>query len=354
MPDPAPAPLSLAITTGEPAGIGPDITIGALLQLGGGANDMGHGAYRFHVIGDARLLARRAEALGVAHAWQRRLADGDVVVEDIALDVACEPGRLDARNGRYVLALLDAAVDGLRDGRHAAMITAPVQKSTINDAGVPFTGHTEYLAERAGVPRVVMMLAGPQPAHDNAMLRVALATTHLPLRAVPDALTIPMLHDTLRIVDHDLRRHFGIARPRILVTGLNPHAGESGHMGREEIDVIEPALALACDADIDARGPYPADTLFQPRHLRDADCVLAMYHDQGLAPLKYGTFGHGVNVTLGLPFIRTSVDHGTALDLAATGRAEHGSMLEAIRCAITMAGHASGRHGNGASANGRH
>jgi 4-hydroxythreonine-4-phosphate dehydrogenase len=227
------------------------------------------------------------------------------------------------------------------------MITAPVQKSTINDAGVPFTGHTEYLAERAAVPRVVMMLAGPQPAHDNAMLRVALATTHLPLRAVPDALDIPMLVETLTIIDTDLRRHFGIARPRILVTGLNPHAGESGHMGREEIDVIGPALSLACDAGIDARGPYPADTLFQPRHLRDADCVLAMYHDQGLAPLKYGTFGHGVNITLGLPFIRTSVDHGTALDLAGSGRAEHGSMIEAIRSAITMAGHANGRHHDG-------
>jgi len=360
MPDPASltATPALAITTGEPAGIGPDITIGALLQLAGnghGAGSGNGGSFRFHVLGDARLLMARAEALGVAHAWQRRLAEGHVVVEDIALGVACEPGHLDARNGRYVLALLDAAIDGLRDGRYAAMITAPVQKSTINDAGVPFTGHTEYLAEQAGVPRVVMMLAGPQPAHDNAMLRVALATTHLPLRAVPDALTVPMLIDTLRIVDHDLRRHFGIARPRILVTGLNPHAGESGHMGREEIDVIVPALQLAADADIDARGPYPADTLFQPRHLRDADCVLAMYHDQGLAPLKYGTFGHGVNVTLGLPFIRTSVDHGTALDLAGSGRAEHGSMIEAIRCAINMAGHASGRHGNGASAgSGRH
>jgi len=364
MPDPA--PLDLAITTGEPAGIGPDITIGALLQLaaihGGNVGNVGNGEhdgrFRFHVIGDARLLDRRAAALGVGHAWARRIADGDVVVEDIALGVACEPGRLDARNGRYVLALLDAAIDGLQAGRYAAMITAPVQKSTINDAGVPFTGHTEYLADRAGVPRVVMMLAGPQPAHDNAMLRVALATTHLPLRAVPDALDIPMLVDTLRIVDADLRRNFGIARPRILVTGLNPHAGESGHMGREEIDIIAPALEAARDADIDARGPYPADTLFQPRHLRDADCVLAMYHDQGLAPLKYGTFGHGVNITLGLPFIRTSVDHGTALDLAGTGRAEHGSMIEAIRCAITMAEHATGRHKNGRNgsgiANGRH
>ena len=342
MPDPA--PLDLAITTGEPAGIGPDITIGALLQLVANhrGNDEHRNGFRFHVIGDARLLDQRAASLGVAHAWARRIADGDVVVQDVALGVASEPGRLDARNGRYVLALLDTAVAGLRTGRYAAMITGPVQKSTINDAGVP---------------RVVMMLAGPQPAHDNAMLRVALATTHLPLRAVPDALTIPMLVETLTIIDADLRRNFGIARPRILVTGLNPHAGESGHMGREEIDIISPALELARDADIDARGPYPADTLFQPRHLSEADCVLAMYHDQGLAPLKYGTFGHGVNITLGLPFIRTSVDHGTALDLAGTGRAEHGSMIEAIRCAITMAGHASGRHNNGRGngiANGRH
>ncbi|WP_420996014.1 4-hydroxythreonine-4-phosphate dehydrogenase PdxA [Cupriavidus sp. 30B13] len=338
-----PEPLALAITTGEPAGIGPDITVGALLQMAGEYPQV-----RFHVIGDARLLAARAAALGVAQAWARRLADGSVASADIALSVPCQAGRLDARNGDYVLALLDHAIDGCMPGadgaaRYAGMVTAPVQKSTINDAGVPFTGHTEYLAERAGVPRVVMMLAGPQPAHANAVLRVALATTHLPLRAVPDALDVPMLVQTLAIVDADLRRHFGIERPRILVTGLNPHAGESGHMGREEIDVIIPALAEATDAGIDARGPYPADTLFQPRHLDGADCVLAMYHDQGLAPLKYGTFGHGVNITLGLPFIRTSVDHGTALDLAASGRAEHGSMIEAIRNAIVMAGHAAGR-----------
>lgn len=353
-----PEPLALAISTGEPAGIGPDITIGALLQLAGphhnGRRPGGNhdGRYRFHVLGDARLLAARAAALGVGNAWARRLGEGDVVIEDIPLDVPCQAGRLDARNGRYVLALLDAAIDGLLGEpgtapRFAALVTAPVQKSTINDAGIPFTGHTEYLAERAGVPRVVMMLAGPQPAHDNAMLRVALATTHLPLRAVPDALSVPLLLETLTIVDSDLRRRFGIARPRILVTGLNPHAGESGHMGREEIDIIGPALELARDAGIDARGPYPADTLFQPRHLREADCVLAMYHDQGLAPLKYGTFGHGINVTLGLPFIRTSVDHGTALDLAGSGRAEHGSMIEAILCAIAMTGHANGIGGNG-------
>ncbi|MBY4945989.1 4-hydroxythreonine-4-phosphate dehydrogenase PdxA [Cupriavidus respiraculi] len=339
------APLAIAITTGEPAGIGPEISIAAVLQLAGSKPQA-----RFHVLGDARLLAQRAEALGVSEAWRHLLSGGHAVVDDIALAVPSAAGHLDARNGPYVLSLLDAAVDGLRAPhgeapRYAAMVTAPVQKSTINDAGVSFTGHTEYLAEHAAVPRVVMMLAGPQPAHDNAMLRVALATTHLPLRAVPDAVTIPLLLETLDIVDHDLRRYFGIARPRILVTGLNPHAGESGHLGREEIEVIAPALERAREAGIDARGPYPADTLFQPRLLRDADCVLAMYHDQGLGPLKYGTFGHGVNITLGLPFIRTSVDHGTALDLAGTGRAGHGSMVEAIRCALAMAGHAQGhRH----------
>lgn len=338
MPDPV-----IAISTGEPAGIGPDITIGALLQLAGHPLPC-----RFDVLGDARLLAVRAAALGVGHAWARLLGEGGVAVRDIPLGVPCRAGHLDARNGRYVLALLDAAIAGCLPPagapRYAAMVTAPVQKSTINDAGIPFTGHTEYLAARASVARVVMMLAGPQPAHDDAMLRVALATTHLPLREVPDALEIPMLVETMTIIDGDLRHRFGIGRPRLFVTGLNPHAGESGHMGREEIDVISPAIRRAQDAGIDARGPFPADTLFQPRHLRDADCVLAMYHDQGLAPLKYGTFGHGINVTLGLPFIRTSVDHGTALPLAGTGQAEHGSMIEAIRAAIDMTAHASGRH----------
>ncbi|MGY8523690.1 4-hydroxythreonine-4-phosphate dehydrogenase PdxA [Paracidovorax citrulli] len=335
---------AIAITTGEPAGIGPDITIAAVLDL------LGQGcAARFHVIGDPALLAARAAPLGQQAAWQRAVDSGAVALCPVPLAVPVEPGRLDPRNGRHVLALLDTALAGLLAdpadpaGRAAlrfdAMVTAPVQKSTINDAGVPFSGHTEYLAERAGVAHVVMMLAGPQPAHGNAMLRVALATTHLPLRAVPDALTVPLLTDTLAIVARDLRERFGIASPRILVTGLNPHAGESGHLGREEIEVISPALEQARTQGIDARGPYPADTLFQPRLLRDADCVLAMYHDQGLGPLKYGTFGHGVNITLGLPFVRTSVDHGTALDLAATGKAEHGSMIEAIRTAIAMAGH---------------
>ncbi|WP_197338339.1 4-hydroxythreonine-4-phosphate dehydrogenase PdxA [Ralstonia solanacearum] len=334
--------LNIAITTGEPAGIGPDITVAALLHLLGQSAPH-HADVRWHVIGDATLLQARADAIGLGDAWRHAAVAVTLVARPLGVPV--RTGVLDAANGRYVLDLLDAAIDGcLPDatGRvcYDAMVTAPVQKSTINDAGVPFTGHTEYLAERSRTPRVVMMLAGPQPAHGNAMLRVALATTHLPLREVPDAITPAVLDETLAIVQRDLRGRFGVAAPRILVTGLNPHAGESGHLGREEIEVIEPAIARARARGIDARGPYPADTLFQPRLLADADCVLAMYHDQGLAPLKYGTFGRGVNITLGLPFVRTSVDHGTALDLAGTGRAEAGSMIEAIDTAVGMARHA--------------
>jgi len=218
-----------------------------------------------------------------------------------------------------------------------AIVTAPLQKSTINDAGVAFSGHTEYLAEKTGTPQVVMMLAG-QPGNDQAYLRVALATTHLPLKEVPGAITQEGLGRVLDILQHDLKTKFGIAAPRILVTGLNPHAGENGYLGREEIEVIAPSLAAAQARGIDARGPYPADTLFQPKYLRDADCVLAMYHDQGLPVLKHATFGRGINVTLGLPLIRTSVDHGTALDLAAQGlgHADCGSMEEAIRAAAAM------------------
>ncbi|WP_455776995.1 4-hydroxythreonine-4-phosphate dehydrogenase PdxA, partial [Burkholderia stabilis] len=260
---------------------------------------------------------------------------GQVSVAHHALAVPARAGTLDAANGRYVLGLLDAAIDGALAGRYDAIVTAPLQKSTINDAGVPFTGHTEYLAERTHTPRVVMMLAGT----GDKPLRVALATTHLPLKDVSAALTTDGLVETLAIIDRDLRRDFGLAAPRILVTGLNPHAGENGYLGREEIDVISPALARANAQGIDARGPYPADTLFQPRHLADADCVLAMFHDQGLPVLKYATFGEGINVTLGLPIIRTSVDHGTALDLAGTGRADPGSMVAALDTAVTMARH---------------
>ncbi|SAK72354.1 4-hydroxythreonine-4-phosphate dehydrogenase [Caballeronia calidae] len=316
-------PLHIAITTGEPAGVGPELTAAALRE----ARERWPSA-RFTVLGDRDLLTSRAGG-----AWP---AVGDVIeIEHHALAVPAEPGKLNAANGRYVLGLLDAAIDGAVSGRFDAIVTAPLQKSTINDAGVPFTGHTEYLAERTHTPRVVMMLAGSS----ERPLRVALATTHLPLKDVSAALSIDGLVETLTIIDHDLRAHFGLPAPRILVTGLNPHAGENGYLGREEIDVITPALERARARGIDAPGPYPADTLFQPRYLKDADCVLAMFHDQGLPVLKYATFGEGINVTLGLPIIRASVDHGTALDLAGTGRADPGSMIAAIDAAVTMARH---------------
>ncbi|MBJ9942367.1 4-hydroxythreonine-4-phosphate dehydrogenase PdxA [Burkholderia multivorans] len=320
--------LQIAITTGEPAGVGPELTVQALRDAGERWPDA-----QFTVLGDAALLEARAAAVGAD--WAALVGGSRVSIAHHALAVPAHAGRLDAANGRYVLALLDAAIDGAVGGRYDAIVTAPLQKSTINDAGVPFTGHTEYLAERTHTARVVMMLAGT----GATPLRVALATTHLPLKDVSAALTIDGLVETLAIIDRDLRRDFGLARPRILVTGLNPHAGENGYLGREEIDVIAPALARAQAQQIDARGPYPADTLFQPRYLADADCVLAMFHDQGLPVLKYATFGEGINVTLGLPIIRTSVDHGTALDLAGTGRADPGSMIAALDTAVTMARH---------------
>jgi len=321
-------PIRIAITTGEPAGVGPELTAAALA----GASVHWPDA-QFVVLGDSALIESRAKAANVD--WAAVLASQPVQVEHVALAVPAKPGKLDAANGRYVLALLDRAIDGAVAGDFDAIVTAPLQKSTINDAGVPFTGHTEYLAERTHTSRVVMMLAGT----GARPLRVALATTHLPLRDVSAALTVDGLVETLRIIDHDLRHHFGVPLPRILVTGLNPHAGENGYLGREEIDTISPALTAAAAEGIDARGPYPADTLFQPRYLKDADCVLAMYHDQGLPVLKYATFGEGINVTLGLPIVRTSVDHGTALDLAGTGRADAGSLIAALDTAVSMARH---------------
>jgi len=331
----------LAMTTGEPAGIGPEIAIRAAWALREEANCV--------LLGDAAFLALTASSIdpaislvalstmalknsGLPHFGSQRVA-----VIDVPLGAHVVPGQLDANNGRAVLATLDLAVDGVQAGWFDAIVTAPLQKSTINDAGVAFSGHTEYLAQRTNTPQVVMMLAG-SPGPDAPYLRVALATTHLPLRAVPDAITFDGLTRVLDIIDADLKAKFGIAAPRILVTGLNPHAGEGGYLGREEIDIIAPALAAAQARGIDARGPYPADTLFQQKYLEGADCVLAMYHDQGLPVLKYATFGHGINITLGLPLIRTSVDHGTALDLAArgVGHADVGSMVEAIRAAMQM------------------
>lgn len=305
--------MRIAITTGEPAGIGPEISIAALDAVPPGA--------AITLIGDRALLARRGVPDGVA-------------VEHVALATPSVPGQLDPRNARYVLATLDRAIAGCQRGEYDAVVTAPVHKGVINDAGVPFTGHTEYLAEHTHTPRVVMMLAGPVAWGE---LRVALATTHLPLAAVPAALTRDGIVAVVDIVVHDLTTRFGIEQPRIAVCGLNPHAGEGGHLGREEIDVIAPAIAALRERGVRAEGPFPADTIFVPSHARDYDVILAMYHDQGLAPLKFATFGGGVNITLGLPFVRTSVDHGTALDLAGSGRADAASMRAALALAARLA-----------------
>jgi len=294
-------PPVIALTSGEPAGIGPELCRAVRAQ---------RFAARLVLIGDRALLGSD--------------------VEHVPLRAPSTPGRLDAANSRYVLDVLDRAVRGCQSGEFDALVTAPVQKSVINDAGIAFTGHTEYLAERAGNVHVVMMLVG-------GGLRVALATTHLPLAEVAKAIRTENLLRTLQTIDVDLRRRFRIARPRILVAGLNPHSGESGHLGREDLDIIAPAVAAAAAAGIAAQGPIPADTLFVPERLKAADCVLAMYHDQGLPVLKYASFGRGVNVTLGLPFVRTSVDHGTALDIAGKGKADPGSLIEAVKLAIELA-----------------
>jgi 4-hydroxythreonine-4-phosphate dehydrogenase len=293
----------IALTSGEPAGVGPELCV---------------------------RVAREGRDAEVVAIGERALLEGAPRIEHVPLAHPATPGKLDVANARYVLAVLDRAIRGCMEGEFDAMVTAPVQKSVINDAGIAFTGHTEYLAERAGADHVVMMLVGGE-------LRVALATTHLPLAQVPAAITRESLGAILRVLHGDLRRRFRIAQPRILVAGLNPHSGESGHLGREDDDVIAPAIAAARAAGIDASGPIPADTLFVPARLQGADAVLAMYHDQGLPVLKYASFGRGVNVTLGLPFVRTSVDHGTALDIAGTGRADAGSLREALELAIELA-----------------
>jgi len=307
--------VPIAVTTGEPAGIGPEIAVAAACAA----------RLPTVLLGDRQLLQRAAESVRVA--WP---LPSWVGVEHFDSKVPVVAGRLDAGNATYVLALLDAAIDGCLRRRYRAMATAPVHKGVINEAGVPFTGHTEYLAERTGARHVVMLLVG-------GGMRVALATTHLPLAQVAGAITIELLSATLDVLDHDLRSRFELPRPRIGVAGLNPHAGEGGHLGREEIDVIGPALAAARARGIDATGPLPADTLFLPAVLSRFDAVLAMFHDQGLPVLKHASFGHGVNVTLGLPIVRTSVDHGTALELAGKGCADSGSMKEALTLADQLA-----------------
>jgi 4-hydroxythreonine-4-phosphate dehydrogenase len=333
--DAAPSPAPLAITAGEPAGIGPDLCV----QLAVTPPDV-----PFVVIADKNLLQQRAAQLGI----DLRLHDcaaaekgmgiypspfslpPSLPVVHVPLAAPCHAGVPDAANSVHVLAMLRRAVQGCQTGEFSGMVTAPVHKGIINDAGIPFTGHTEFLAELTHTPLVVMMLAG-------GGMRVALATTHLALKDVPAAITAPLLENVLRIIRHDLRSRFGIAQPRILVAGLNPHAGEGGYLGREEIEVMVPVLDRLRAEGFNISTPLPADTLFTPQRLAQCDCVLAMYHDQGLPVLKHASFGHGVNVTLGLPIIRTSVDHGTALDLAGTGKADSGSLLEAIRVAAQMA-----------------
>jgi 4-hydroxythreonine-4-phosphate dehydrogenase len=318
----------LVVTTGEPAGIGPDIALAAALS---------DWPCELVFAGDPALLAARAELLGLnlkitecrAESAPVRHRAGTMPVLAAALARPVQPGRPDSANARYVLATLDAAIDGCCTGRFAAMVTAPVQKSTINDAGIAFTGHTEYLAAKCGTPRPLMLLVAGE-------LRVALATTHLPLAEVTRNITAERLGEVLSVLDAGLRDAFRLARPRILVCGLNPHAGEGGHLGREEIETIGPAVAAARARGVEAAGPVPADTAFTKAMLATADAVLAMYHDQGLPVIKHAGFGRAVNVTLGLPFRRTSVDHGTALDLAGSGRADPGSLFEAIDLALRL------------------
>ena len=327
----------IIVTSGEPAGIGPDTCV--LLAQHDRPADL-------VIAGDRALLSAAADAL---HLPLRIIdydpdrpptaqARGTMLVLHLPTSQPVIAGRLDPRNAAYVIGMLDRACDGCTRGEFAAMVTAPVQKSVIMDAGFAFTGHTEYLAARTRCALPVMMLL-------SGDLRVALVTTHLSLADVPRAITRERLTATLRVVHGDLQRRFGIEAPRITVLGLNPHAGEAGHLGREEIDVIEPVLRELANDGVNLRGPLPADTAFAPQFLADADVVVAMYHDQGLPVLKHVGFGHAVNVTLGLPIVRTSVDHGTALSLARSGEADAGSLRAAVALAITLSRRPSGHAG---------
>lgn len=336
----------LVITSGEPAGIGCDLCVQIAIEPP---------AVPFVVIGDKNLLQQRAKQLGIDLRMHDYVAGQEknnekrggrreislnlhqshithhpsLSVIHVPLAVPCNAGLLDASNSKYVLAMLRRAVQGCQSGEFSGMVTTPVHKGIINDAAIPFTGHTEFLAEQTNTEFVVMMLVG-------GGMRVALATTHLPLKDVPAAITAPLLEKLLRIIRHDLHSRFGIAQPCIFVAGLNPHAGEGGHLGREEIEIMIPVLDKLRTEGFNVSAPLPADTLFTPKKLTQCDCVLTMYHDQGLPVLKHASFGQGVNITLGMPIIRTSVDHGTALDLAGTGKADSGSLLKAIRTAAQM------------------
>lgn len=318
----------VVITPGEPAGIGPDLVV----QLAQRSWPV-----ELVVCADATLLQDRAKLLGLPlqllpyDAGQQPSPQqaGTLTLLSVPLRAPVVPGQLSTENGHYVVDTLARACDGCINGEFAALITGPVHKGVINEAGIPFTGHTEFFEERSHSPKVVMMLA-------TEAMRVALVTTHLPIKAIPDAITPELLREIIAILHHDLQTKFGIAQPHVLVCGLNPHAGEGGHMGTEEIDTIIPVLEEMRAKGMNLSGPLPADTLFQPKFLDNADAVLAMYHDQGLPVLKYQGFGRGVNITLGLPFIRTSVDHGTALDLAGQGKADVGSFITALNLAIKM------------------
>ena len=321
-------PVTLALTAGEPAGIGPELC----LQLATEER-----AQRVVVVASRELMEARQALMGLhvkLQPWQPgetvTTSAGELSVLDVPGIADTTAGRTHPGNSQYVLETLTIAARGCLDGTFDGMVTAPVHKGVINEAGIAFSGHTEFLQELCGVERVVMMLATEE-------LRVALVTTHLPLKDVPAAITPERLTQVTRILNQDLKTYFGIRHPRILVAGLNPHAGEGGHLGREEIDVIEPTLEQLRREGITLTGPLPADTLFTPHWLDDADAALAMYHDQGLPVLKFQGFGRAVNITLGLPIVRTSVDHGTALDLAGTGKADAGSLHTAIRVGEQMA-----------------
>jgi 4-hydroxythreonine-4-phosphate dehydrogenase len=318
----------IAISAGEPAGIGPDVVLAAAQR---------DWPAELVVIADRQMLESRAALLGL----DVRLVDydpgvvcasgtGTLSLLHTPLDSEPRPGIADTRNAAGVLAALKRATEGCLNGEFAAMVTAPVNKAVISDSGVPFSGHTEYLAELTGTDQVVMLLAAGK-------LRVALATTHIPLSAVPAAITQSLLVEVLRVMHADLRAKFGITSPKISVLGLNPHAGEGGHLGTEDRDVITPAIAQAQSEGITATGPWPADTAFNQRLSEQTDAYLAMYHDQGLPVLKYAGFGAAVNITLGLPIVRTSVDHGTAFDLAGTGKADSSSFFAAIDSALDLA-----------------
>jgi len=317
----------LVITSGEPAGIGPDLVLMLAQQ---------NWAHQLIIIADKTVLSERAEQLGIDITLKSYRPDqpvtpsrtGELTLLEMPTPESVETGVLNPANGGYIVEMLKRAIDGCMSREFSAMITGPIHKGVINDAGIPFSGHTELLAEHSGTDRVVMMLATPG-------LRVALVTTHLPLLEVPKAITPPLLTEILTITNDALKNQFGIHKPNILVTGLNPHAGEGGHMGREEIEIIEPTLDKLRESML-LEGPLPADTLFTPKYLQRADAVVAMYHDQGLPVLKHMGFGNAVNITLGLPFIRTSVDHGTALDLAGTGQANLGSFQYALEVAQEM------------------